>query len=367
MLFLSFLNPAVAKEFSLWIAGAEGVELCKLDTITGRLSSIQKTNMAPLTWLASSEEKFVYGGSVLPGSADPINGALSAFRINSDKSWTLLSRVPSLGKTTVHLTLSPSGRNLYAVNFRHDSYTSRGSVVNFALNKDGSIGNHLQRFEHPGQGGSRSNRQLASHPHSIVKSHNQEYVAVADLGVDQVFIYRVDTKTEELKLVSRIQGQPGQQPRHLVWHPSDEFLYCMNEASPTVSVAEFHKISGKGKFVQHVKRTQNKGGGGADICMDSEGRWLFGSNRGEDTIVAYTINSESGHIHLIGHVPTGGGSTRSIAISPDDQWLIAANQANHSVTVFFIDQANGTLKAKNRPLQIESPACVLFCKPEKDN
>ena len=352
-------------EHHFWIAGSDGVEWCSLDSETGELRKIKRVSDHSLTWLAIHRGRFLYGGSVLKDAADASDGALSAFRIEPDHSLTFLNQVPSSGKTTIYLSIDPTGRALFAVNFRQDTYTSRGSVVAFSLKSNGSIGLRLQRFEHPGKGGSKSNRQLASHPHSIVRSPNQQFVAVADLGVDKVFIYRIQPNGHGLKLASEIKGRPGQQPRHLAWHPNGRFIYTMNEAAPTVSVASFDPDTGKGEFIQHLKRIQFKGGGGADIRIDSKGRYLYGTNRGENTIVAFEVNPETGRIQLLGHTPTGGPSSRSIAISPDDRWLIAANQGNDLVKVFAIER--GLLRESSSQLEIKNPACVLFAEPTRQN
>ena len=270
--------------------------------------------------------------------------------------------MPSQGKTTIYVAADPTARALFAVNFRQDTYPSRGSVVVFDVASNGRIGRLLNRFEHPGRGGSDSDRQLASHPHSIVIDPKHEFAAVADLGVDKVLIYRIRPAGKGLKLESEIVGRPGQQPRHLAWHPNGDFIYCMNEAAPTVSVARFNRESATGEFIQHANRIQSKGGGGADIQIDSQGRLVYGTNRGEDTIVAFRVQSDTGELELIGHTRAGGASTRSIAISPDDRWLLAANQASHEVKAFAIDPESGELRATSHSIDIRGPACVLFLK-----
>ena len=349
----------LAQKMHLWVAGSKGVTLAALDSESGKLYKAGQASNHSLTWLTVANNT-VYAGSRLPQAVSETDGAVSSFRIRDDLLLEFLNRVPARGKTTIYVSVNRSANTMFAANFRQDTYPSRGSVVAFEIDSNGQIGRMLNRFEHPGRGGSDSDRQLASHPHSIVIGPMGEFAAVADLGVDKVFVYRILSEGKGLELESEIAGRAGQQPRHLAWHPQGNFIYCMNEAAPTVSVARFDRKSATGEFIQHIGRIQSKGGGGADIQIDSQGRFVYGTNRGEDTIVAFRVKSKTGELELVAHTTTGGASTRSIAISPDDQWLLAANQNNHQVKVFAVDQKTGALRTTANSIEVESPACVLF-------
>ena len=292
-LFLAPLSGIASEKMHLWIAGADGVILASLDPQSGQISRIRQVSEHSLNWMASAGHRsLLFAGSTLADADTETDGAVASFHIGDDHSLEFVSHVPALGKTTIYVAPDPTARALFAVNFRYDSYTSRGSVVAFAVREAGGIGAKLQRFEHPGKGGSSSNRQLASHPHSIVVSPDGRHAAVADLGIDKVVVYHIQKDGKGLAKASEISARPGQQPRHLAWHPEGRFLYCMNEAAPTVSVARFDPETGQGEFIQHIERIQSKGGGGADIAIDSNGRYLFGSNRGEDTLAAFRNDRE---------------------------------------------------------------------------
>ncbi len=361
---LVFVSTAdsLGKPIYFWVSGSEGVTLAAIDEKEGKLKEIKKVSDHSLTWMVSSNHLLV-GGSTLKKVKSKTDGALSTFHIQPDQTLNFIHQKPARGKTTIHLALDPHKKMVFAVNFRKDTYVSRGSVVAFELQSNGKIGSLLNRFEHPGKGGSSSNRQLASHPHSIIIDPQGKYAAVGDLGVDKVFIYRILDKSKGLKLTTEISGRPGQQPRHLAWHPKKDFIYCMNEAAPTVSVLQFDRKKQSGKFIQHTKRIQAKGGGGADIQIDSKGQYVYGSNRGEDTLVAFKVDQNTGQLTLIGHISSGGKSTRSIKASPNDRWLLIANQSSHQVKLFSIDPDSGRLRDTSQALDIKNPTCVLFLNP----
>lgn len=358
---LLFSSQACASEpFRFWIAGTDGVTLADVDPQSGELTEITEASTESLTWIARANNRFLFAGSTLPRTNSKTDGVVCSFFVRDDHSLELVNRVPAQGKTTIYVAADPTARALFAVNFRRDTYPSRGSVVAFAVRADGRIGTCINRFEHPGKGGSQSERQLASHPHSIVVGPDGVFAAVADLGVDRVLIYRILPNAKGLHLAAEIVGLPGQQPRHLAWHPDGQILYCMNEAHSTVSVIRFDRDSATGEFIQHAKRIQGKGGGGADLQVDSQGRFVYGTNRGEDTIVAFRVNQQTGELRVVGHTPTGGPSTRSIAITPDNRWLIAANQGSNEVKAFAISADSGRVKETRYVLTVNQPSCVLF-------
>ena len=360
VLFILFANASARAELQFWVAGAEGVFLVSMDAESGQLTDTTKVSEHALTWLDRADSQALYGGAKISSVENQADGAIRAFRIEENGSLKLLNEVTTGGKTTIYVSVDQTQQALFATNFRQNTYTSRGSVVAFELETDGRVGALLDRFVHEGRGGSDSDRQLASHPHSIVVGPRNKYAAVADLGVDKLFIYGILPHGEGLRLETEIVGQAGQQPRHLAWHPEGRFLYCMNEGAPTVSVAQFDRESAEGEFIQHIKRIQNRGGGGADVRIDSRGRYLYGTNRGEDTIVIYGIDSDTGLLKLVGHSSAGGSSTRSIAISPDDRWLVAAHQASNLIRVFRIDGVSGHLHETSHMIQNKDPRCVLF-------
>ena len=151
-----FATALPADEFHLWITGSDGVEWSSLSSETGELKKLKQVSEHSLTWIAAHNDRFLYGGSVLSSAQDETDGALSAFRISRDRSLTFLNQVSSSGKTTIYLSPNPTGHALFAVNFRQDTYTSRGSVVAFALGEDGRIGARRQRYEHLGKAGGKS-------------------------------------------------------------------------------------------------------------------------------------------------------------------------------------------------------------------
>ncbi len=341
------------------IAGSDGVHLVSLDSTTGKFSKHHKATDHTLTWMTHPAKGFIYAGSTLAEPNGLTDGAASAYRITAGSKLEFLNQLPTTGKTPVQIASTPNNKHILVANFRTDEYTSQGCLTSFSTTKSGTLKKVEQRFTHPGKGGSKSNRQLASHPHSIMLDPYSKYAAVGDLGIDKILIYQVIKKSPGLTYTSTIQGLPGQQPRHVAWHPDGKTIYCMNEATPTVSVASFDRDSGKGEFIQHIKRTKGNKGGGADIQITHSGKFVYGSNRGEDTIVMFKTDDSSGELSLIEHASSGGKSTRSLRVSTNDQWLLAAHMGSNLITLFKIDQETGRLTAMSSQINIPAPACIV--------
>lgn len=343
----------------LLIAGKEGIFQGTLNEAEGKLTNMRKLSEHKLTWLApTADGKFLYGGSERP-DAGKTNAALSAFRFNDEGNLLFLNQLPIDGKTPIFVDVDPSGKAVLLTNFRYDTYPSRGSIVAARTGDDGRLESITGRFEHEGKGGSDSDRQLASHPHSVVIDPTGNWAAVGDLGIDKVHLYKLDAAKAELTLAKSVPAKPGQQPRHLRWHPKGRFIYCMNEASNTVSVLFFDPNSedDQAEFIQHVPRGS---GGGADLVIHPKGTFLYGSNRGPNSISGYAIDAETGKLTDIGKWPSGGSSTRSLAISANGSFLLAANQGNGTIDSFKIDQETGALEATKRTLEVAQPACIAF-------
>ena len=362
---LSWANTNCLCANNLLIAGKEGVFRCTLDDeADGKLTNMRKVSEHKLTWLApSADGKFLYGGSERP-DAGKTNAALSAFRFDDKGKLLFLNQLPIDGKTPCFVDIDTSGKNVLLTNFRYDTYPSRGSIVAVRAGDDGRLKSITGRFEHDGKGGSDSDRQLASHPHCVVIDPTSKWAVVGDLGIDKVHLYKLDAAKAKLTLTKSVAAKPGQQPRHLRWHPNGRFIYCMNEASNTVSVLSFDPKAEdeQAKFIQHLPRG---GGGGADLVIHPKGTFLYGSNRGPNIISGYAVDAKTGKLTEIGKWPSGGSSTRSLAISPNGAFLLAANQGNGTIVSFKIDQETGALETTKQTLEVDQPACIAFL-PDSD-
>ena len=286
-------------------------------------------------------------GSVTAYAVDPLTGRLN-----------LLNTVSSQGASPCHLTVDRSGRFLFVANY------GGGSVAVLPVKKDGSLGAASGFVQHEGSS-VNSRRQQGPHAHEIVLSPDNRFALVPDLGLDQVRVYR--TNLEAGTLVLNTPGicrlEPGSGPRHLAFHPDGRFAYVINELRSTVTVFAYDPKNGILRELQTAPTLPNDFTGTnacAEIAVHRSGRFLYGSNRGHDTIAVYGIDPGKGTLTSMGQVATQGKNPRSFAIDPTGNYLLAANQDTGNVVLFRIDRQTGRLAPTGDVLEVPLPACVTF-------
>jgi 6-phosphogluconolactonase len=286
-------------------------------------------------------------------------GAVSAFAIDSATGGLLLiNQQPSAGTGPCHLTVDRTGRNLLVANY------NGGNVALLPLGADGRLQPVSVVRPQAGTGPNRA-RQEGPHAHCIVLDPAERFALSADLGADRIFVYRFDAGTGSLEPGDPEAAplDPGSGPRHLAWHPSGRFLYVINELRSTVTVFRYDAALGALAAFQTMTTLPAAFPGAnkaAEIAVSSDGRFLYASNRGDDSLAFFAIDASSGALAPAGHIPTGGRSPRHFAIDPTGRWLLAANQDSDSITLFRLDPATGRPDRSGRPLAIPKPVCLLF-------
>jgi 6-phosphogluconolactonase len=283
-------------------------------------------------------------------------GSVSAFSINSATGQLKqLSRVSSRGAAPCHIAVDRSGRWLFVANY------NGGSVAAYSIQENGSIGEATAFSQHSGS--SVSPRQKGPHGHATVLTPDNRFVAVADLGLDEVLVYPIDPQAGGLatKDAGIAKLPPGSGPRHLVFRPDGKFVYVLNEINP--SVTSFRYIPQRGAFedpqtVSTLPEGYNGNKSGAEIAI--RGNFLYTSNRGHDSIAIFKIDPASGRLTPAGHVPTQGKTPRNFAIDPTGQYLLAANQDSDNIVLFRIDGSTGGLTPTGEVWNVGSPVCVAF-------
>jgi 6-phosphogluconolactonase len=284
-------------------------------------------------------------------------GAISAFSIGADGRLTLLNQEPTNGASPCYVFVDRSGRHALVPNY------SSASAEVLAIRKDGSVGKTtaFQRFE-----GSSVNRDRQSepHPHSIYLDGSGRYAYVCDLGTDQIHGFRFDSArgaiTPDEMASARVA--PGSGPRHLVFHPRKNFVYVINEMGETITA--FARNPGDGSLhafqvVPILPANFHHQSTAAEIVIHPSGKFLYGSNRGHDSVTVLSI-AANGRLTPLGFTPTGGKTPRNIAIDPTGKWLITANQDSGTMFVFKIDQKTGKLIPTGQKVTVPAPVCVLF-------
>jgi 6-phosphogluconolactonase len=287
------------------------------------------------------------------------SGAVSAFSIQpGNGKLTLLNQQASEGDGPCHLVVDRSGKFLLVANY------GGGSVAVLPIGPQGRLDKAVSFIQHRGSS-VNPQRQKEPHAHSINLDAGNRFAFVADLGLDQVLIYRFNAADGSLtpNKPSFVSVNPGAGPRHFSFHPNGRFAYVINEIQSTVTAFSYDAKGGNLQEVQTLS-TLPPGFQGetdtAEIQVHPSGKFAYGSNRGHDSIAIFGIDEKTGRLTLLGNEPTQGKTPRNFGVDPTGQFLLAANQDSDSVVVFRIDQQTGRLKATGQTLQVGSPVCVKF-------
>lgn len=291
-------------------------------------------------------------GGILYAVSETGEGELFTYQIDTvTHQLHLLDRKSTEGADPCYVSVDPKGRYVYAANY------SSGVINAFKIDESGIPIEMCAKIQHVGEG-FRKDRQEGPHTHSIVPSSDGKFVFVCDLGLDELIVYEnVDGKLSthyELKLPA------GTGPRHLVIHPSEKFAYVVGELNSTVTALTYNKNRGEFQITHHVStRTKeaNCENTGADLRVSPCGRFLYVSNRGDDTLSLFYINEETGELTAGEQVSSGGKTPRNFNLL-EGGLLIAANQDTNSLVSFCIDSDTGRLTKTGFELELPSPVCI---------
>ncbi|MGC9467594.1 MAG: lactonase family protein [Anaerolineae bacterium] len=337
---------------------SDGIYIYRFDPVTGALELLGSVEAENPSFLATGpEQRFLYAVNEMGEFRGEPTGAVSAFSIDTETGMlTLLNQQPSQGVSPAHLSVDADGRFLYAAN-----YTS-GTVAVFPIQRDGSLGPATDTVVHEGSGPDLR-RQKGPHAHSVTLDPSNRYAYVADLGIDKVMIYNITEEPGRLipSDLPYAEVEPGSGPRHFAFHPSGRFAYLINEMGNTVTVFSFDGETGALDELQTVP-TLPEGYSGqnttADIHVLQTGNFVYGSNRGHDSIVVYRADPDDGTLSLVAHTPTEGETPRNFAIDPTGTFLLVANQDSDTVVVFRIDPSTGRLSLTGQEVSVSMPVCV---------
>jgi len=343
--------------------GSEGIYAYRFNPDQGVLTSIglvAKT-VNPSFLIVDEKGKFLYAVNEVDSFQNTSSGALSVFAIHKETGdLELLQQVSSLGAAPCHVSLDRSGRYLLAANY------NGGNAVVFPLQSDGTLGEHTALITNSGSG-ANADRQTGPHAHFIQTTIDNQFILHADLGTDEVVMNTFDASSGKVELMAhgKIQLAPGSGPRHLAFSPSGVYIYVLNELLSTVTVFEM-KMTGVVTERQTVTTLGEHFTGTnttAEVAMDANGRFLYVSNRGDDSIIVYRIDAGNGELSFVQRISSGGKTPRHFEIDPSGQWLLAANQQSGNMALFRIDASNGTIKQETLVTGISAPVCVRFLTP----
>lgn len=329
-----------------------GIHAFALDGNSGSLAPLGRTGDVeePFFLTLSPDRRFLYS---IHRFAE---GGAAAYAIEPGGRLRLINRVASLGAASCYLDISKSGRTVLLASY------SGGTVTSLSVNGDGSLGKPVSHLKHAGSSVNAS-RQEGPHPHCIVLSPNGRHVYVADLGIDKIVGYTLDDTTSTLTPNRQpfVRLTPGAGPRHLTFHPSKPWVYVINELLNTVT--RFHYDAAEGTLIELDEVPTLPAGNSvtsytADVKITPNGRFLYGTNRGHDTITGYAIGGD-GRLTLIGHTRSDSAWPQNLAITRDSKWVICANMNGNTVAVYAIDPATGALTPKGAAMPMPKPSCVM--------
>jgi 6-phosphogluconolactonase len=366
---------ALADEYLVYVGtytgrGSEGIYAYRFDPATGEavpLGLAAKTDR-PSFLAADPQGRFLYAANELETFGGQPSGALSVFAIDrASGRLTLLQQIPSGGVEPAFLSLDRTARFLLVANYDVKAVRGGNSAV-FPIGPDGRLGPRSAFVQEAGSGVDPV-RQAGPHHHSIQTTPDNRFVLITDLGLDKLLVFRFDDRTGALTPASPgyVRADPGAGPRHLALAPSAKFVYVVNELSSTV--AAFAVDWGLGTFVRtQTVSTLPKDFAGknsaAEIAVDATGRFLYVSNRGDDSIAVFRVDRDNGRLTPHERVPAGGRTPRYFTIDPTGRWLFAANQGSDEVRLFRIDPSSGRLAATSRLWKVVTPVCVLVVPSE---
>jgi 6-phosphogluconolactonase len=338
-----------------------GVYVFRLDPATGGLSQIQVVTDTPNPSFLSTDPqmKYVYATNEVDNWKGKANdGGVTAYAVGADGKLSFLNDQSAAGSIPASSLVAPSGRHLLV-----DNYVGATFAV-LPIGADGKLSPAIDVQKITGKSSNKA-RQEAPHPHDIRIDPSGRWALGPDLGVDKVFVWKWDGTNG--KLIPNdppfAQVSSGAGPRHLSFHPSGGYVYVINELDSTISAFSFDNATGILQILQTVPTLPADFTGTstcAEIAVHPSGRWVYGSNRGHDSLVIYAINQGTGKLSLVGWESTQGKVPRNFAIDPSGTLLLAANQNSDTIVPFRIDQSTGKLSATGAITKTPTPVCILY-------
>lgn len=342
-------------------SASKGIYVFRFDPSNGTATvpHLAAETKNPSFLAADPSGRFLYAVNEVSDYEGKKSGAVSAFSIGRDGKLTFLNQVPSQGAGPCHVSLDKTGKNVLVANY--DS----GSVAVFHVAKDGKLGQPTASIQHVGHG-TDPQRQEAAHAHQIATSPDNHFVIAADLGLDQLLIYRFDpqkgTLAPNTPPYAKVEDASG--ARHFAFAPNGRFLYVLEEMRSAVSAFVYDASSGALTHLQTISNLPADFNGSkeaAEIAVHPSGKFLYASNRGHDSIAVFAIAAD-GKLSNVEYVPTGGKTPRGFALDPTGSYLLVGNQESDNIGVFRIDQTTGRLTVQGKPLDVPSPVSVEFVK-----
>jgi 6-phosphogluconolactonase len=343
---------------------SRGIYRLTLDTATGAMTepALVAETANPSFLALSPDHRYLYAVNETGNFDAEGSGGVSAFAVDAGRGpLRLLGTRSSRGADPCHLAVAPDGRHVIVANY------TGGNLAVLPVVAGGALGSGVPVQPRAGLG-PRKDRQEAPHAHDVVFDPSGRFLLAADLGADRIFVYRYSPAPGTLEPNDPPSAAlpPGSGPRHLAFHPSGRAVYVINELASTIDVFSWDGERGRLEPVQTVSTLPPDFTGEndtAEVAVSADGRFVYGSNRGHDSIAVFGVDPTSLRITLVGHVPSGGKSPRHFALDPTGRFLLAANQDSGTIQVFRIDGTSGLPSPVGPPVRVDRAVCLLPVAP----
>lgn len=340
---------------------SSGVFVYSFDTKTGNIKAVDSAVSSNPSFVAvAPNKKTIYVVNENADSTLRDGGAVSSFAFNkANGSLKQTSTQPSGGAHPCYVTVSNNGKWLFAANY------SSGTFSEFPLNADATIGVAVNNIRHFGKGANKD-RQEGPHVHGTFLTSDNKLLLVPDLGTDKIMLYDFNAGTGKLTEAKNpyIAFPGGSGPRHIAFHPSQKYLYVIQELTGSVAAFRFNASARKADLFQTISTVPDnfKGDiGSADIHVSPDGKFLYGSNRGEsNTIAIYSINQATGILTLKGFQSVLGIAPRNFNFDPTGNFLLVANQRSNEIVVFKVNHQTGLLTDTGKRMKVHAPVCIKW-------
>jgi 6-phosphogluconolactonase len=353
--------------------GSEGIYSFRYDTGSGQLEPLglaAKTDNPSFLSVAPGN-KFLYAVNESSDYQGAASGGVTAFSVDRKAGkLTQLNEVASRGADPCYISIDRTGKYVLVANY------GGGNVAVFPLSSDGRLGEASSVVKDAGPLGPNQKRQEAAHAHWIETSAGNRFAYVSDLGLDRVLIYKFDATKGTLSPGQPVEANahpgdeknffsatlpPGTGPRHVAFSADGKFMYVIGELDSSVTVFANDKETFRAIQTVSTRRAGSTGdNSAAEIAVHPNGKFLYASNRGDDSIAVFSIDRGSGKLTTVEQVPSGGHTPRNFAIDPDGTRLLVANQDSGSVDEFRIDAKSGKLESMGDVAKVPWPVCLVF-------
>lgn len=345
---------------SNFAAGDKGaIQAATFDLETGKLTFGERTTGVenPFFLALSPDRKFLYSIHAQQFGSPAAEEAAAFELVGKSGKLKFLNRQSTRGSASCYLHVDATGKSLLVANY------TTGNIAALPIQANGALSPAASFIQHEGKSVDPA-RQKGPNAHSIITTPDNKYALAADLGIDKILIYQLDSAKAGLKphATAFAKTPPGAGPRHITFHPNGKRLYAINELQNSVTVFDYSAEQGSLTERQTISTIPAEFKGVthcADLKITPNGKYLYGTNRGHDSVAMYKIGDD-GLLTLIGIEPSRGKGPQNLVITPDGKWLLCANMPGNNVATFKIDSASGKLALQGDPIETTGPSCLML-------